>query len=232
MTNEIVIFQADHSPQKGYVLAAKPKKFRLSKRFFSFLIAIPIIVILYIVSPLIIGEVRYHLVVKNQPEVIQSKFRYVLSPNDNEMELIVPKISVRTKVLANIDPNKENEYDEILSNKAAHALGSSFPGEKGLIYLFGHSTNSIFNKDFFNPVFYSVKNLEAGDQIALLYKGKVYVYKVSEKMVVNADDFTAIKAGQGEEKLVLQTCWPPGTTWKRLLIIASPITWQRKIYII
>jgi len=224
MTNEIVIFQADHSPQKGYVLAAEPKKFHFPKKIFSFLIALPLIIILYVVSPLVIGEIRYHLVVEKQPEVVRSKFSYILSPNDNEMELIVPKIAVRTKVLTNIDPNKENEYDEILSNKAAHALGSSFPGEKGLIYLFGHSTNSIFNKDFFNPVFYSVKNLEAGDQIALLYKGKVYVYKVDEKMVVNPDDFTAIKAGQDEEKLVLQTCWPPGTSWKRLLIIARPIT--------
>ncbi len=205
-------------------MVSKPLKKKFPKKIIPFLFIIPMIIILWLASPMIIGEFRYRFIAKKQPEVVRSKFSYVLSPNDNEMELIVPKISVRTKVLANIDPNKENEYDEILSNKAAHALGSSFPGEKGLIYLFGHSTNSIFNKDFFNPVFYSVKNLEAGDQIALLYKGKVYVYKVSEKMVVNADDFTAVKVGQDEEKLVLQTCWPPGTTWKRLLIIASPIT--------
>jgi sortase A len=225
MSKEFIIFQSRVSKQKGYVLVSEPLKKKFPKKIIPFLFIIPVIIILWLTSPIIIGEFRYRFIVQKQPESIErSKFSYVLSPDDNEMELIVPKIAVRTKVLANIDPNKENEYDEILSNKAAHALGSSFPGEKGLIYLFGHSTNSIFNKDFFNPVFYSVKNLEAGDQIALLYKGKVYVYKVDEKMVVNADDFTAIKAGQGEEKLVLQTCWPPGTSWKRLLIIARPIT--------
>ncbi len=221
---ETVIFQSG-SPDQGYVLVSEPLKKKFSKKIIPFLFIIPVIIILWLTSPMIIGELRYRFIVQKQPEpIVRSKFSYVLSPDDNEMELIVPKIAVRTKVLANIDPNKENEYDKILSNKAAHALGSSFPGEKGLIYLFGHSTNSIFNKDFFNPVFYSVKNLEVGDQIALLYKGKLYVYKVDEKMVVNPDDFTAIKAGQGEEKLVLQTCWPPGTSWKRLLIIASPIT--------
>ena len=223
-SQENIIFQSG-SPDQGYVLVAEPLKKKFPKKIIPFLFIIPIIIILWLSSPMIIGEFRYRLITKKQPEpIVRSKFSYVLSPNDNEMELIVPKIAVRTKVLANIDPNKENEYDEILSNKAAHAFGSSFPGEKGLIYLFGHSTNSIFNKDFFNPVFYSVKNLEAGDQIALLYKGKLYVYKVYEKIVVNADDFTAIKSGQGEEKLVLQTCWPPGTSWKRLLIIARPIT--------
>ncbi len=224
INQETVIFQSG-SPDQGYVLVAEPFKKKFPKKIIPFLFIIPVMVILWLSSPMVIGELRYRFIVQKQPESIErSKFSYVLSPDDNEMELIVPKIAVRTKVLANVDPNKENEYDEILSNKAAHALGSSFPGEKGLIYLFGHSTNSIFNKDFFNPVFYSVKNLEAGDQIALLYKGKVYVYKVDEKMVVNADDFTAIKASQGEEKLVLQTCWPPGTSWKRLLIIARPIT--------
>jgi len=224
MSKEFIIFQSRVSEQKGYVLAAKPKKFRSPKRFFSFLITLPVIVILYIVSPLIIGEIRYHLVVKKQPEVIQSKFRYVLSPNDNEMELIIPKIAVRTKVLINIDPNKETEYNQILDNKAAHASGSSLPGQKGLIYLFGHSTNSIFNLDFFNPVFYSVKNLEKNDQIAILYQGRVYTYQINEKKIVEADDLTDLKAEPNEEKLILQTCWPPGTSWKRLLLIANPIT--------
>ena len=160
MENEVLIFQSG-SPSEGYVLVAQPKKFHFPKRVLSFLITIPVIIILYVVSPLIIGEFRYHLVVEKQPEEIRSKFSYILSPNDNEMELIIPKIAVRTKVLINIDASKENKYNEILSNKAAHALGSSLPGQKGLIYLFGHSTNSIFNLDFFNPVFYAVKNLRS-----------------------------------------------------------------------
>jgi LPXTG-site transpeptidase (sortase) family protein len=140
------------------------------------------------------------------------------------MELIIPKIAVRTKVLTNIDPNKESEYNSVLSNKAAHAAGSSFPGQKGLIYLFGHSTNSIFNLNFFNPVFYSVKNLEKGDELALLYQGKLYKYRIDDKKIVEADDLSNLQAEPNEEKLILQTCWPPGTSWKRLLLIASPIT--------
>ncbi len=226
MDKEIVIFQSG-SASNGYVLVAKPEKRqlpKLPKKFYSYLIALPVIILLYVVSPLIIGEIRYHLVVEKKPQVIESKFRYVLSPNDNEMELIIPKIAVRTKVLANIDPAKEEEYNTILSNKAAHALGSSLPGQKGLIYLFGHSTNSIFNVNFFNPVFYSVKNLEKGDQITLLYQGKLYNYQINEKKIVEADDLTDLRAEKDEEKLILQTCWPPGTSWKRLLLIANPIT--------
>jgi len=203
---------------------AEPKKFHFPQRLSSFLITLPIIIILYIVSPLIIGEIRYHLVVEKQTEVVRSKFSYILSPNDNEMELIIPKIAVRTKVLINVDPAKEKEYNQILDNEAAHALGSSLPGQNGLVYLFGHSTNSIFNANFFNPVFYSVKNLEKGDQISILYQGKLFNYQIKEKKITEPDDLTDLQAEENEEKLILQTCWPPGTSWKRLLIIASPIT--------
>jgi LPXTG-site transpeptidase (sortase) family protein len=225
MSEEFVIFQSRVSKQKGYVLVAEPKKWSLLKKWLALGIISPLITAFLLISPMVIGEIRYRLIPKEKTKTIErSKFSYVLSPNDNEMELIIPKIAVRTQILTNVDPNKEDEYDKILSNKAAHAQGSSFPGQKGLIYLFGHSTNSIFNKNFFNPVFYSVKNLEPGDQIAILYQGKVHVYQINEKMVVDPNDFTALKAGIDEEKLVLQTCWPPGTSWKRLLLVASPIT--------
>jgi len=224
MTNEIIVFQSGVSQPKGYVSISETKKFHFSQRIWALLISLPIIIILYVVSPLIIGEIRYHLVVNKESEVTRSKFSYVLSPNDNEMELIIPKIAVRTKVLLNVNPTKEAEYNQILDNQAAHALGSSLPGQKGLIYLFGHSTNSIFNLDFFNPVFYSVKNLEQGDQISILYQGKLYTYQINEKKIVEADDLSSLQAGPDEEKLILQTCWPPGTAWKRLLLIAVPIT--------
>jgi LPXTG-site transpeptidase (sortase) family protein len=224
MTKEIIVFQSGISQPKGYVLVAEPKRFHFSQRIWALLISLPMIIILYVVSPLIIGEIRYHLVVDKEPEVVRSKFSYVLSPNDNEMELIIPKIAVRTKVLINVDPAKETEYNQILDNQAAHALGSSLPGQNGLIYLFGHSTNSVFNLNFFNPVFYSVKNLEPNDQITILYQGKLYSYQINEKKVVEADDLSDLQAGTEEEKLILQTCWPPGTAWKRLLLIATPIT--------
>lgn len=226
MYKEIVIFDANSSPKSGYVFLADRKKFRLPSKLISYLLALPIILILYISAPLIIGEIRYRTVVQKQPEIARSKFSYILSPNDNEMMLIIPKIAVRTEVLINVDPNKEEEYNEILNNKAAHAAGSSFPGQKGLIYLFGHSTNSIFNKNFFNPVFYSVKNLEKGDELALLYQGKLYKYRINDKKIVEADDLSSLQVPPDKETLILQACWPPGTSWKRLLLIASPITWQ------
>ncbi len=226
MSQEFIIFQSRLAKKSGTIIINKPKRFSFSKNLFSLLITIPIIISLYIISPLIIGEIQNYSLKnkKGQITTTRSKFSYILSPKDEEIELVIPKIAVHTKVLVNVDPTKEKEYNQILNDKAAHALGSNLPGQKGLIYLFGHSTNSIFNVDFFNPVFYNIKDLEVEDLITLLYQGKVYNYQINEKKIVEADDLSDLKAETNEEKLILQTCWPPGTDWKRLLLIANPIT--------
>ena len=56
----------------------------------------------------------------------------------------------------------------------------------------------------------------------MIYQGTRFNYKVTESRIVDADDVSFITEAQsGEEQLILQTCWPPGTTWKRLLVFAK-----------
>jgi len=205
MENEVVIFQAGASGNSGH-LSLTPKKFKIPRKTLMGFLAIPLIGLIFISLPFIIGETKYRINLKKQVEVIEgrSKFSYILSPNDQEFELIIPKIAVRTRVLTEVNAGNEQEYNQVLANNAAHARGS--------------------NINFFNPVFYQVKSLTEGDEIALIYKGKIYKYKVESKEVIEADDLETIQGLQGENKLVLQTCWPPGTSWKRLLVIAYPIT--------
>jgi len=225
MENEVVIFQAGTSGNSGHI-SLSPKKIKIPRKILMGLFAVPILSLVFISLPFIIGETKYKINLKKQENTIEqrSKFSYILSPNDQEFELIIPKIAVRTKVLTEVNAGSEQEYNQVLANNAAHARGSSFPGENGLVYIFGHSTNSVLNINFFNPVFYQVKSLTEGDEIALVYKGNVYKYKVESRKVIEADDLQTIESLQGENKLVLQTCWPPGTSWKRLLVIAYPIT--------
>ena len=62
--------------------------------------------------------------------------------------------------------------------------------------------------------------MEKGDEIVIIYKGKPFIYRVEEKKIVSASNFQYLTNPLEKEKLILLTCWPPGTTWKRLLIIA------------
>ncbi len=148
----------------------------------------------------------------------------ILIPKDTEFGILIPKIGANAKVYANVDSSNKNNFLPILQHGVAHALGTVFPGMSGNVYLFAHSTDSFWNVGRYNAIFYLLKNLVAGDEIVIFYQNKRFDYRVTETRIVEASDVSYItKSQQGQqETLILQTCWPPGTTWKRFLVIATP----------
>jgi len=63
--------------------------------------------------------------------------------------------------------------------------------------------------------------LNKGDNIEIYYKEKKYDYIVNEVKVVDAADVKYLgKLGEWNT-LTLQTCYPPGTTLKRLVVVAD-----------
>ncbi len=142
---------------------------------------------------------------------------------NSSFSIVIPKIDASANIVANVDPANESEYLEALKEGVAHAKGTYFPGQGKSIYLFSHSTDSPVNIARYNAVFYLLRKLEKGDRITVFFADKIYEYEVQEELVTSPNDtswITDIKAG---ERLVLQTCDPPGTTWNRLLVIATPI---------
>jgi len=152
----------------------------------------------------------------------------VIEPVNTEFSLIVPKVGINAAVIPAVDPTDPKSYDEALLKGVAHASTSFFPNENGLVYLFSHSTNyEWFVKDL-NAVFYLLKNLDGGDLIILVYKGVRYTYKLTEKRVVAPNDVSYMAPIEGKRMLILQTCWPPGSTTERLLIFADLIETQKE----
>ena len=144
---------------------------------------------------------------------------------DTKFSLYIPKINAKAGVTGNVNPADEQAYTEALKLGIAHAAGSSFPSQDGGTYLFAHSTNAAWNVSRYNAVFYLIKELdpEKKDEIDVLFLDKLYRYTVTQKHIVDADDTSwYINAASGSKRLILQTCWPPGTTWKRLIIVAEP----------
>lgn len=145
-----------------------------------------------------------------------------LVPEDPNFSVVIPKIGANAKVLANISPADEDEYLAALKKGVAHAAGTAFPGEGGHIFLFAHSTDYIWNVGTYNAIFYLLYKLEKGDEVDLFYKGQRYLYRVLDKRIVDPSQVEYLTRKTNREFLTLQTCWPPGTTLKRLLIFAVP----------
>lgn len=144
-------------------------------------------------------------------------------PKDTEFDILIPKIGANEKVFPNIDASNQNEFLPVLQKGVAHAKGSVFPGQPGNIYLFAHSTDNFWDVGRYNAVFYLLKNLSAGDDIVIFFQGARHNYTVTDSKIVSSNEVSYIaKAQTGKEQLILQTCWPPGTSWQRLLIFARP----------
>ncbi len=131
----------------------------------------------------------------------------------------IPKIGVTSDIISNVDAASPNDYNEKLMRGVAHAKGSYLPGQGGLTFLFAHSTDSPANILQYNAKFYAAKDLETGDEIIIDYHGKTYIYIVDKKAVTKPGDIGTIRSSDAD--LILQTCWPPGTNWQRLLIFAK-----------
>ena len=147
----------------------------------------------------------------------------ILIPKDTEFDILIPKIGANAKVFANVDPSNEKEFLSTLQKGVAHAKGTSFPGMKSNIYLFAHSADNFWAVGRYNAVFYLLKDLAMGDDIIVFFQDKRFNYKVAETKITDPSDVSyLVKQTKGEEILILQTCWPPGTTWRRLIVIAKP----------
>jgi LPXTG-site transpeptidase (sortase) family protein len=137
----------------------------------------------------------------------------------------IPKILAYSKVVKDVSPFDPAEYNRVLKeNVVAQAKGSSNPGS-GVgksTFIFAHSTNESLGMQRNNAVFYLLGELKTGDEIYVKYLGKENKYVVYEKAVVKAEDLTYLNYQDPlREVLILQTCWPIGTDWNRLLILAE-----------
>lgn len=146
-----------------------------------------------------------------------------LIPIDTNFNILIPKIGANARVFPNIDSANQSVFLPILQKGVAHAKGTVFPGMKGNIYLFAHSTDNFWDIGRYNAVFYLLKNLNPGDDIIVFFENRRYNYKVVKLGVAEANNVSYIVDSQNKDKetLILQTCWPPGTAWKRLLVFAE-----------
>jgi len=139
----------------------------------------------------------------------------------------IPKIQAKADIIANVSASNKNEYLKVLeSDVIAQASGSGLPGTSmgKSIYLFAHSTEQGLSVVRNNAVFYLLGEMDNGDVVFVNYRGIIHTYKVYKQLVVNASEVQYLNYSEpNKEVLILQTCWPLGTDWKRLLVFAEKL---------
>lgn len=175
------------------------------------------VILLVTFAPLIFYEVSY-----SAASVVPNAKKEEVVPIDKDFGLVIPKINANAKIIPSVDPFNPSIYQNALAKGIAHAKGTALPGENGNIFLFSHSSADFLTATRYNSIFYLLSKLEPGDTVDIFYKETEYTYQVTDKKIVNSDAISYLKTRSKTETLTLMTCWPPGTSLKRLIVEAVP----------
>lgn len=196
----------------------KRKKRDVAKflRYFGYLLIIAsVFIVLRIFYPVATAEIGYQA-----KKVVPQKSKVI--PVNTDFSIQIPKIGVNANVVKNVDPYNPAVYQQALTKGVAHAKGSGLPGFFGNTFIFAHSASTWYQANQYNAIFYLINKLESSDEIDLYYQGSKYSYHVLEKKIVSSSDINYLSNSLNTNTLTLMTCWPPGTTLKRLIVVATP----------
>ena len=171
--------------------------------------ALSILAVTYL--PLAKQEVVYELRQNSSREEAE------IIPVNTDFALVIKKIDANAAVIANVDPFNSVEYQVALSRGIAHAKGTALPDQPGNVFLFSHSSADFLTATRYNSIFYLLDKLVPGDQVELYYQGKKYTYDLTKKIIAQPNEINYLIGTGDKQTLTLMTCWPPGTSLKRLI---------------
>ena len=134
-------------------------------------------------------------------------------------KLLIPKIEADAPITWNV--NEDNIQAKLLDG-LVHSQGTALPGQKGNIFITGHSSYYAWSSSPYKSVFALLEKLEAGDRIYIQYQGTTFTYEVKETKVVSPENVEVMNQSEGNE-LTLMTCVPIGTNLNRLIIKSTQI---------
>jgi LPXTG-site transpeptidase (sortase) family protein len=137
-------------------------------------------------------------------------------------ELDIPRLNLKIPLIFS---KTENSLLTDLQNGVVHYPGTALPGEIGTSYISGHSSNFAWAKGNYNRVFEKLNDLQKYDSISIKatdVNGKpvTFHYVVTAKDIFKPDDQRQF-ASIGKSTIGLSTCWPIGTSSKRLVVFAQ-----------
>jgi len=142
-----------------------------------------------------------------------------ISPTNHEFHLSIPSLEIEAPVIADVDGADQDSYFKALENGVAQLKGSSKPGEGSNIFIFGHSSFYWYKPGEYKEIFRNLEDLQNDGEIIIWYNGQEYKYKVTSKTTVDPSQVDVIQPTT-QEQVSLMTCVPPGTTLKRLIVVA------------
>ena len=143
------------------------------------------------------------------------------APTFKDFHLVIPSLDISAPIIADVDGNNKDAYFKALQGGVAHYKGTSKPGEKSNVFIFGHSSYYIWDPGKYKEIFKKLDNIKKDDIVTVWWQGKKYDYTVTETKIVEPTETSVLNQTKSEQ-LTLMTCYPPGTTKQRFIVVAKP----------
>ncbi|MEK7506455.1 MAG: sortase [Patescibacteria group bacterium] len=141
-----------------------------------------------------------------------------------EFFLEIPAIGAKAPIVLEPSINPDIIFNR-LENGVVHYADSALPGEKGTAIILGHSSAYPWYKGKYGSAFALLGKLRPGDEIFINNGNKTLKYKVSESLIFNPfaskDNRLAALEKTDGSSIILVSCWPVGTAYKRIAVRAD-----------
>lgn len=151
----------------------------------------------------------------NNGNIYLDNSAYALNYNARANSILIGEIWVDAPLVP-ASGTSQNELNSALNQGVVIYPGSALPGQNGEVFLTGHSSVYPWNKTSYGQVFTLLDKLEAGDTVSLIYNNRQYDYLITGKEILLPNQVKISETS--EPRLTLFTCWPIGTSLKRLLV--------------
>lgn len=152
----------------------------------------------------------------------------VLQANDLAIDqkkpgrLEIPSLNINVPVMWTGDPKN---FDKDLQSGVVHYPGTAMPGQIGTSYISGHSSNYAWAKGDYKKIFSTLGNLADNSSFKITVVQKDGKDVILHYVVTGRREFKATDQAQFENfpksVVALSTCWPVGTTQRRLVIFGE-----------
>lgn len=138
--------------------------------------------------------------------------------------IIIEKIGVRAPIIWS-KSREEEDLQKDMRHGVIHYPGTTMPGQRGNIFIAGHSTYYSSDPGKYKNIFIRLGELKKEEKIKIIIGcEEEYEYEIFQIEPVEPDDQRIFDMKNKDGcTLTLATCWPIGSYKKRLMIKARQI---------
>ena len=147
-------------------------------------------------------------------------------PLPDHARLVIDTIGVNAPIVFGIPPDNTLIYDH-LEDGIVHYANTPKPGLPGTAIILGHSSAYPWYKGDYGAVFALLSKLKPGERFYVQYEdNRTFVYEMRQSLIFNPfanDGRLEALQNQPGNVLILISCYPVGTNYKRIAIQAAQV---------